>query len=212
MKINILYTFLFVALFSTFSCGKKISNFEEYLTYLSQKENGIVKEKPIAGILLEVKYLPIEYLVYKDFKNSKKTKKKELLIDKLYKSYKNTLTFMFTLGPDENEKFDITRVGVSNYEEFAQRIELMNFNMTNFIYLEYNNTKIAPKLALMENSYGLENKRAIMVSFEVDDNTKNVFLKKHTYKFVYSDQLFNTGINKFTFNKEDINDLPEFEF
>lgn len=180
------------------------------MLYLADKNHGIVKEKAVAGVLMQVKYLPIEYLAYKDFSDKNlphKLEKQELL-----ESYKNTLSFMLTLGPDKDEKFDITRVGVSNYEEFAERVEVMNFQMGNFITLEYEGKKITPKLTLMENSYGLANQRVIVVSFEVENNLSNEFMKKRDCKFIFDDGLFFTGQNKFAFKKDEIAQLPEFEF
>src|SRR5690606_22139378 len=100
-------------------------DFNTYMEYLADKDNGLVKEKSIGGIQLKVKYLPNDYLVYNDIKQNKQITKG--LVNSVKLTYANSITFMMVLGPDKNESFDITRVGIANYEEFAQRIEEMNF-------------------------------------------------------------------------------------
>jgi hypothetical protein len=208
VKIKIACILSFFVFILGAACTNQMDNLEEYLAYLADETNGIVHSKSVAGVQMKVKYMPIEYLVYKDFTNQDKKGDKK----KLFKEYKNTLSFMLTLGPDKNENFDITRVGVSSYEEFTERMEVMNFQMGGMISLEYGDKTIHPKLSLMENTYGLAQERAILVSFEVSDNLENAFMKNNDCKFIYKDGLFNTGISKFAFDKTSIRELPEFQF
>ena len=191
------------------SCNQPIDDFSTYMKYLSDTDYGLVKEKSVGGLQLKVKYLPNDYLVYNDLKNSKVITKE--LIDSMKTSYANSITFMMVLGPDKNESFDITRVGISDYEEFAQRLEEMNFNMAQYVNLKINNKEYVPELMQMESTYGLEQNRKILFVFKAVDKEGNKILTDDA-QFVYSDELFNTGINKFKFNINDINSLPEFKF
>ena len=179
------------------------------MEYLADKNNGLIKEKSVGGIQLKVKYLPNDYLVYNEIKNNKQLT--EDMVDSVRLTYANSLTFMMVLGPDKNESFDITRVGVASYEEFAQRIEEMNFNMTQYVKLQVNNEAYSPELYQMESTYGLEQSRKFLFVFKAKDGKSNRILNSDV-QFVYADEMFNTGINKFKFNSSDVNTIPTFNF
>jgi len=202
-----------IILFSVFTmllaCNNSTTDFKEYLHYLSNKENGLIKEKTVSGINLKVKYLPTNYLVYNELKNEVNPTIE--VIEETKNEYKNSVTFMMILGPDKGESFDITRVSISNYQEFAQRIEKMNFSMTDFVKLRINEQEYTPELAQMESTYGLEQHRKILFVFKAIDAEGNKILTEDV-QFVYNDELFHTGTNKFKFKLNDIQEIPELQF
>lgn len=185
----------------------EIKNPKDYFVYLSDPKNGLIKEKSIAGITYRIKYLPTEYLAYNASRNmicSANTR------DSLIKSYDNSLTFLVNIGPAKEEDFDITRVGVSNYEEFAQRIEEMAFNAQEWMFLKSGDKEYKPLIVRMENINAQDNSRNFMVVFSATSGTNQ--LRKNDLCFSYQDELFNTGTNKFIFKSKDISALPEFKF
>lgn len=188
------------------SCNSAIDNFPDYMKYLADKENGLVKEKSTNGVSIKVKYLPVDYLAYKEFKNES-----GLSIDSIKKTYENSLTFMMTIGPDKEKSFDITKVGVSSYKEFALRIEEMNFWMKDYVTLTAGGIEYSADLAQMESTYGLEKDRKILFVFQNKDEQGNTLLTDDL-TFTYKDEIFFTGINKFKFNIKDINSIPELTF
>ncbi len=176
------------------------------MRFMANEDNGLVKHKTTDGIRIRVKYLPIDYLVYNNIKNEEPALDKKG-VDSVKKSYKNSLTFVLTLGPEEGKHFDITRVGVSNYEEFAQRIEEMSFHMHEYISLTINDLKYKPQLAQLESINTVEPSKNIIVVFDaLDDNEESILTDDFT--FTYIDELFYTGINNFKFNKSDVLALP----
>ncbi len=189
------------------SCSQSsISDFGKYVKYLSNPKNGLVKEKSVAGISMKVKYLPNDYQVYNDaFKTSESIDQK--VFNDIKDNYSNSTTFVLTLGPDEEHKFDITRVDLADYDEYAERIERMNFNFGEFISLEVDGIEIQPTLTQMESLYGLKKTRDIVVVFNKEDIQPNADIK-----FVFKDKMFNTGINKFKFDKNDIAAIPTLDF
>jgi len=202
----ILITFIVILLSS---CSSSIDDFGVYLNYLAKIDNGLVKEKAVAGIQMKIKYLPNDYLVYNELKGNKAIT--STMIDNVKASYNNTITFMMIMGPDKEESFDITRVGVVDYQEFAQRLEEMNFSMKQYVNLSINGKEYYPELAQMESTYGLEQNRKILFVFKAIDEEGNKILN-NDFQFVYADELFNTGINKFKFKLDDINKMPAFNF
>lgn len=169
----------FIAAFLVFaicfmSCKKtEISDIKEYLSYLADPENGLVKEKTVAGVKFKVKYVPEDYLVYnmiKDMGNVKQAYK-----DSVAKTFNNSVTFMLNIGPAENEEFDITRVDVSTYEEFAHRIEEMSFNAQNWISVNVNGKVYHPDIVKLENINAQGKSRNFIVVFNSAKNSKNDF-------------------------------------
>ena len=188
------------------ACNTSIDNFSDYMKFLANTENGLVKKKSANGIAIKVKFLPLDYLAYKEFINDT-----SLNLEAIKKTYENSLTFMMTIGPDEDKAFDITKVGVSSYEEFALRIEEMNFWMKDYVTIKIGEKEIKAELAQMESTYGLEKDRKIVFVFQNKDAAGNNLLVDDV-TFTYKDEIFYTGINNFKFNIDDINALPEFKF
>lgn len=192
------------------SCRQgSISEPKEYLSYLADPENGLVKEKSVAGMKIKVKYLPEDYLVYNMVKEVPNLK--DSYRDSIAGTYKHSLTFMINIGPDENEEFDVTRVGVENYQEFAERIEEMSFNAQNWISVNVDNREYHPVIARLENINALEKSRNFIVVFNSTKGSSND-LAKNDICLSYDDELFNTGMSKFIFKAEDLKKLPAFTF
>ena len=207
-KIRSTYPFLFsfyiLVVIGGSSCNSTIKNYGKYMAYIAEPANGVTKEKATSGLKIRVKYLPVDYLAYSEFKNSKDIKTEEQK-QALKKTYENSLTFMLTFAPDEGKKFDVTRVDVSDYEEFATRIEDMNFNFSNYIKLETEGEEIRPELSQMESTYGLEKKRNIILVFNKNEIKDNI-------RIIYKDEIFGTGTHKFLFQQDDLLAVPQFVF
>ncbi len=179
-----------------------------YLTYLANPSNGIVKQKTISGIKYRLKYLPGEYLAFNTIKNEVNSKINK---DSLIKAYENSVTFLLNIGPDDAEDFDITRLGVSSYGEFVERIEKMAFEAQNWISIEKNGKIYHPSIVRLENINALEKNRNFVVVFSSEKNSEND-LRNSDMCFVYDDELFNTGVNKFMFDHNDIKNIPQLRF
>ncbi len=202
--------FLWCVLLTQVSCKKtEISEPKDYFGYLANPGNGLVKEKTVAGLSLKAKYIPKDYLVYnavKGFGTVNNTFK-----DSIEKTYSHSLTFMITIGPGENETFDITRVGVDSYEAFAKRMEEMSFNAQEWISLVVKEKDYKPEIVRMENINALEKSRNFIVVFSSAEGSETD-LRKSDMCLSYDDELFNTGTSKFMFYSKDIQAVPKFIF
>jgi len=201
---------MIASLIMLFSCTDTTVDYNSYLKYLANSENGLTREHVTHGIKLKVKYLPIDYLVYNAVKSIDSTiSDKE--VEKIKKEYANSLTFVFTLGPADNESFSITTIGVENYQQFAERIETMSFNMKECITLEVNEKQYEPELIQMETINTNEPSKNLIIVFKTtDEQGKNIMNSDMT--FTYNDELFYTGISKFVFKTNDIKALPQLDF
>jgi len=202
-KTLILFTTLLIG------CSREgILNPKAYMAFLNNSDNGLIKEKTVAGVKFKIKYLPSEFISYNLLKNQAADTE---IKDSVIKSYQNSLTFLLNIGPADNEKFDITRVDIADYSAFADRIEEMAFQTQNYISLACGDSIYKPAITRMENINSPEKSRNFIVVFN-SEKGGNRDLRKHDMSFIYRDEMFNTGVNKFVFHASDINALPEFKF
>lgn len=202
MKRSFNNIFLILVASVLFNCSNKRSfnDVTELTKYINNTDNGLFKEKTIGVVNYKLKYLPTEYLVHKQLNANSKSS----LIDSLNKEYKNSITFLLSIGPSDDQSFDITKYGVSNYQEFAALIEKMCFRANELIYIQDQSGKEhKPAIVQMENINALEKHRNLMVVFHNESYFADDF------SFVFNDELFSTGINKFLFRSKDVNDVPK---
>ncbi len=198
----IAYCFLILCI----SCNHSFNNLSDYLSYIKTLESGLSKQRFVNGIQLTATYLPTDYLI------SRERPKSTQETDSLRAIYKNSLTFLLTIGPDEREdrQQDIMFQNISKYEEYAERMLTMNFEIGQYISLKTENGLYQPVLTNMENTYGLKKSRNILLVFAPNDPEDSTNLMNATsYDLVYDDALFDLGINHFAFKREDIDNIPK---
>ncbi|MDI9341685.1 MAG: hypothetical protein QM534_14030 [Sediminibacterium sp.] len=191
-------------------CGiKTIEDMSAYRKYIFNPEHGLVQTREVSGLVYKVNYLPGAYLAYNTCEGLSGLSGRGK--DSIVSSYGQSLTFLLNIGPAKNEDVDITRLGVANYEEFANRLEQMAFKAGDWITLRVGEKEYRPAIVRMENINAQERSRNFMVVFESSEAFKKD-LDLGDWTFIYNDALFETGINKFLFRKKDIDALPEFIF
>ena len=194
------------------SCGQnEINSYEDYLLWLNDEGNGMLMKKEAGGITIKLKQLPSNYLAYQDLINNKNIKKE--LADSVIKSYDKSLTFLLTIGVDGvSKQGDIMYQGVKDYEAYKRQLMELNFGIENNILLTIAGETYRPVLSHLENVYGLTDSRNITLVFIPASKEDALFYTTNEIQFTYDDELFDTGINHFTFSREDINNTPLFNF
>jgi hypothetical protein len=189
------------------SCTNTVS-FSEYLSYLGNPENGMVKETKVNGLAMRMKYLPTEYFVERELNDYASNEITPILVDSLTGEYNNSLTFMFTIGPDveAGKDFDVTRVNLENYEEYEERMDILNFQLGQQLRLNFDGNALAPSIVQMENTYGLKKETNFLVVFNLP--VAKIEQQDQEMSVVYNDQVFYTGVNKFTFSTEQLRERP----
>ena len=208
MESRIALLLFFSMSLSFLGCKNKNENFENYLKYLNEPENGLMKERSIAGVKFTVKYLPPDYLIHHELKFREEVVDSSILMQ-LKNKYANSLIFLLIISPAQNEKFDVTKVGVSNYKEFDQRIMELSFGMQENLQLEFKEHNIQASIAQLERVYALKKGRHINIAFDKSDLLKQHLINEDIY-LIYHDRIFQTGINKFHFKSSDLNRIPDF--
>lgn len=194
-------------MFST--CGNKtVSNHIEYNKWLSNSENGCKVIKEVNGMIIEVKYLPINYLALKELDANRTTQQ----FDSLVKIYQYSTTFSITFKPKEGHQGnDVMFDGISDYKGYIERAMELNFDLESKIKLNANNQTYSPVLSSLENTYGLTKGRQVYLVF-ADKTQKGELEKSSTIDLVYADETYNLGILHFTFDYNAIKkNLPKID-
>lgn len=206
------YFFLIVFAFSACSKQAQVNSFSGYLKWLNAPENGLVKTKYVNGIELKVKYLPSEYFAYLELSDKNNFSQQQK--DSVLKLYEHSISFVLSLGPDERKEKgpDIMYHSLTTYKEYSQRVCDMNFFMSEYITLKADEKEYRPVLSQMENVYGLDSKRNIILVFVPDEKGDNSLKESDALEFKYEDEQFQLGTNYFLFKRKDIKNIPAIKF
>ncbi|MEO6039642.1 MAG: hypothetical protein ABIQ93_14610 [Saprospiraceae bacterium] len=178
------------------ACRRELS-FEGWLHYLSNPANGLVQERSAGGMHFRMKYLPPTYFAWRDTKAAIQP----VNTDSLLALYTHSLTFLLTMEPAKGQQFDVTRTGVNNYKEFGDRIMAMSFGLAEDLRLEAGGATIPAALAQMEQTYGLEQGRNVLVVFPSA-------LPGQDFDVLFTDRIFGTGIHRFHFDDRALQGIP----
>ena len=102
--------------------------------------------------------------------------------------------------------------GINNFLEFSKRADQMNFDMAQYITLKTDHHTYSPVLTTIENTYGMSNKRNIIIVVAVADSVAQDLYSSKQWDLVYEDELFNLGTNHFVFDPKDIKNIPELVY
>lgn len=195
-----------------FACSaKKPGTAEEYFHYLDSETSGLSKLKYVNGLALKVKYLAPDYLCHRELIHQSYTLHKK---DSISAFYAQSLCFMLTLGTDERKEKqgDVMYHNITTFREYVSRSMAMNFDMQQYITVKADGEEYIPVLSSMENTYGMDNKRSILLVFVPKTKADRKLFTASKIDFIYDDQLFELGINHFLFERESFNNLPPFPF
>jgi len=195
---------LYIFLVTLFSCQKPLTSEAELLQWIKNKDNGFTKEKNVGDFILTMTHLPSEYLAKKEFpeKNWKE------LEDSLKTKYKHLYCFILGIKPAKELDFNIMHWNVKNEVDYKIRNNNLNFSMHENLKLTYGDKDIYAIYAILENTYKVENGKRWNVYFPIEDIAS--IPEEITVKF--EDIYFNTGINSFKFDIEQLNNFPEIQY
>jgi hypothetical protein len=190
-----------------FSCTRKEMPYPEYVKWLDDGANGLVKTRNSNGFTVTVKYLPPEYMAFQEVKGDTAAGAK--VRDSLFAVYSANMAFLMTIGIDESKRSgDVMMQDIAGEREFAERSAAMNFGMEKLVTLTAGTDSHIPVLSTMENVYGLRAQRSILLVFSRTDSGQKPLHEAKQYDFTYTDELFGSGIHHFVFSRKDIERIP----
>jgi len=199
-----------ILLFFSLACSKSEVSLQDYYEWQEDESNGVHKTKTVGEIAFDMKLLSPDYLTYLELKGEKGAVTPQLK-DSIMKFYENNLTFVLTIGPAEESHFDITSVGIKNYEEYAERMKQLNFGLTELLELRAGGKKWKPVIVEMENIYGLEFHRKFNIVFSPEEKADEL-VKLDKFTVMFDDEIFGTGTSSFGFLKSSLDKTPAIKF
>lgn len=165
---------------------------EDYLEYLTDSDNGFLKQRKIGDVLIEIQYMSPEALAIFNIKNDE-SKFQEALDETKGMSY-----YKMKLSAEGKSLEDfLLESGVNN------PLYYLSYGLEKEIYLEMGDENINVKLFHFERSSGLTNFKTFMLGFDRPITEANTF--------VIDAEGLNTGPVKIIFNKSDIDNLPKLK-
>ena len=201
LKYNYGLTLLTVILFLT-SCDKHAQlSPSDYVSWVSNEDNGLVKTKTIDEIQVKVQYKPISYVIANEMRTNdiKKTD-----FDKRYEELSSMQYYNLTL--DITDARNIMNYKVSNPDHQQERIHYLSFGMQQDIRLEENGEELPCIAYHFERTYDVSKERTFLVGFKQNAKTTNA-----TKTFVLDSPIIGVGPIKIQFKKEDIERLPKMK-
>lgn len=203
MMHKILYLILLLSLL--ISCGRKKLSAPEYLAWYKGAGEELTRTKQINGYEIRLKYIPAEYLTYKDLQGAGFVKK-----DSIAEYYQHNLNFVLSirpLGKEEGER-NIMFDRLEKFEDYKKRVFDLNFNMEELVELKLDKgIALVPSIYNVENTYGLSKELNFNLVFSPKAH-KDDFDRAEEIDVVLNDYIFETGISHFVFKKKDLENLP----
>lgn len=202
---------LCAVILSASSCSiwdRQPTTVQEYLAWLGDQDNGVSQTINANGVLIRVTYLPPEYMTYREMMSSDVVL--PTMKDSLLAMYQHSKAFLFEFAPDTSRgKGDVLYKDVYTYGDYVRRVKTMNFSLGEYVVLENNGHKCQPSFSFFENSYSLDNRRKAVVLFTPDKGDKAL---GSDVSLVFYDEIFQTGIHRFSFEQRDVQRIPSFPF
>lgn len=173
----------------------------EYISWCRDKENHLNKTKEIGDITYQLLYKPAEYVACMEEESTSiqtdtLAKKVEELNGLEYYDFKIEIT---------SGQGELLKYNVSSAEEYNQRVNYFAFQMQNDLKLVDGSDTLDCKLFHFERAYDVAPYAVFLLGFPKGKsaNTEKMFF--------YQDKVFNKGIIKFTYNKNDLKNIPKLK-
>jgi hypothetical protein len=188
---------------SLFSCQKKVLGKQELIKYVEDnKELSDVKE--VGDIKVGIKYYPYQLLALQELDTETKAKPDKSKVKALEKKYGGQ--YYFKLSFSRNNKEVIRELG--SFSRYSEMLQVFSFSMGSYINAttERKDT-IALKDYAFEQTYGMSAANSVMVAFD-----RSEFKGAQDIDVNVGEFGLGVGILKFTFRKEDLENVPQLKY
>lgn len=204
MESNRVFFLILIGVLLLGGCTNSLATEEEFLKWLNEPKNGLVKKTSANGFVLTLKYLPPEYLLYTERKKETGTHSQIPP-----EEFNESMTFILSIQ-HQSHGIDATNYGIQSMAEYKNRIAQLNFDMKKYLFVkDENGKKTSPVLIAFENAYEIGGKKSFYVVFSKKAGGEN---ETGTMDIVFEDPFLDTGINHFVFKKSALTQIPKLEF
>ncbi len=185
------------------SCNKRSVSTSEFVAYVDNPSNNLIKEKTIGAVQLKCEFKPTEYVLirdkYKDLGNMNFQLNENELggIEKLNHFYLRLST---------TDHVEILKKDIQTEQEYYQRLEYYTNIIQQDLFLVSGGDTIPCKYSLFERNYGSSPNSILLVGFDATNQKEDddIF-------FIYDDHVLGIGPVQFEIDSKDLNKIPKLE-
>jgi hypothetical protein len=175
---------------------------DQFVKWVADKENKLIKDKAITDINYQLAYMPQELLAYTELKNEDFSKER---FEEVKKNYAGMTYFKFRIEI-KNGSGELLKYNLQSAQQYNERISYMSFKMQKDIFLVQANDTIYPDLFHFERIFDVAPYATVMFAF---DDAK--FKSGDEFTIIYNDRLFDKGIIKYNYKSKQLIDLPNIK-
>lgn len=199
-RVNKMRVILLSIICCVFGCTPQADSIPEYKAWFNDPENGFLKEKYINNLRIAVQHRPVDYMLINEVKGWPEDT--PVPLDSLRHSYGNSSYFFMEVGFDERSESksgDLMKDRSITYQEYTEQVNDLSFGMQDNVWLIMNGDTFYPTLYNYERGYELGKKEGFLFAFA------GVPVTNKEARFVFYDEIFNTGFNSFQFKLDEKN-------
>lgn len=187
---------------SLLGCGREDLRPSDYVQWVNNPENGLLKKKIIPPLTVEVLYKPLAYIVANEERSNAIPKE---VYEQRVKELGSLQYYTLKLGIiDEN--LDVTNYEVTNNAEQQERLNYLSFAMQKDIKLIDGKDTLPCKLFHFERSYDLSSARTFVLAFDQLETNQN-----QSKTLVLDLPYFKTGPIKLNYKTADLEAIPSLK-
>ena len=181
-------------------CGKKHLAPSDYIRWVTDPANGLVKTKELSAFRFELRYLPSELTILNGISSVELTKEK---VDAALAERGNVHEFQLRLASVEGTEF--LRTGISEMTQYHQRLEYYTGHVQNDLKLVVGFDTLDCSLSHFERTYGVAPYNTLILAFEQESKTNDGL------SLIYNDRVLGLGTVKFAIDQRDLEKIPELK-
>lgn len=197
---------LSAAAFFITGCANKDLEPESYLRYFEVHKTELMSSKDFEPLVFEASYIPTDMMAARDMDLRPDKTFDKTGFSSVYKNYETAWYFSFKIKPLNNNT-SIKNI-ISTKENYSRIKQYLAAAIKEDFKIERDSQKISCSIINVESDISVQNSFLFIMSFEKQAG-ENLLAKDLT--LVYDDNLFQNGILKFNFSKDQINSFPKIK-
>ncbi len=181
-------------------CGRESLEPSAFIQWVDQPENRLINEKTVGAFKFIAQYRPLDYMVATALVNNHNH---FTSVDSLESKFRNLQYFIIKIGTNTGNR-EFLQQSVSGKDEYYERIRYYTSMAQQDILLVDDVDTLPCTLYHFERTYSVSPYNTLLLAFQSTGKAKNK-------KLIFNDQVLNTGKLIFTFNEDDINNVPKLK-
>lgn len=179
------------------SCGRSSLPASEYINWLENVDNGLIKSKVIGDVTYRVVYKTRPYII---LKKTDPIEVEKLNMKEEIEKYSDMEYFDFQIEHEQN--WDPLKAELASSEDYYLRLKYYSFDLEKDIVMVEGGDTIPCAFSHFERTYGIVPYINVGLAFPKSELQSDKTI-------IYNDPVFNAGLVKFQIKQKNINNIPD---